>query len=160
MYVHSIPSKIILHESTGRYFRKLIDLRKRLGIHPLIDIRLWEKTEEDKDISYPRKLIEFAETRKADAELASIIQNTFKLNPQTGSLFMFCGRQADRIKCLYWQGDGYILLYKRLEGGRYQWPRTDDELREITPQQFRWLMEGLSIYPKKVIQPVQEQLIF
>lgn len=52
------------------YFRKLIDLRKRLGIHPLIDIRLWEKTEEDKDISYPRKLIEFAETQKADAELA------------------------------------------------------------------------------------------
>ena len=33
------------------YFRKLIDLRKRLGIHPLIDIRLWEKTEKDKDIS-------------------------------------------------------------------------------------------------------------
>lgn len=52
------------------YFRKLIDLRKRLGIHPLIDIRLWEKTEEDKDISYPRKLIEFAEARKADVELA------------------------------------------------------------------------------------------
>ena len=51
------------------YFRKLIDLRKRLGIHPLIDIRLWEKTEGDKDISYPRKLIEFAEERKVDAEL-------------------------------------------------------------------------------------------
>ena len=51
------------------YFRKLIDLRKRLGIHLLIDIRLWEKTEGDKDISYPRKLIEFAEERKADAEL-------------------------------------------------------------------------------------------
>lgn len=52
------------------YFRKLIDLRKRLGIHPLIDIRLWEKTEGDQNITYPRKLIEFAETRKADAELA------------------------------------------------------------------------------------------
>ena len=52
------------------YFRKLIDLRKRLGIHPLIDIRLWEKTEGDQDITYPKKLIEFAEARKADAELA------------------------------------------------------------------------------------------
>lgn len=52
------------------YFQKLIDIRKRLGIHPLIDICLWEKTEEDKDISYPRNLIEFAEERKADAELA------------------------------------------------------------------------------------------
>ena len=38
------------------YFRKLIDLRKQLGIHPLIDIRLWEKTDGDKDISFPQKL--------------------------------------------------------------------------------------------------------
>ena len=52
------------------YFRKLIDLRKRLGIHPLIDIRLWEKTEGDRDISYPKALIEFAEKRKSDEELA------------------------------------------------------------------------------------------
>lgn len=52
------------------YFRKLIDLRKRLGIHPLIDIRLWEKTESDRDISYPKALIEFAEKRKVDEELA------------------------------------------------------------------------------------------
>ena len=43
------------------YFQKLIDLRKTLGIHPLIDIRFIEKTEGDRDISYPRKLIEFAD---------------------------------------------------------------------------------------------------
>lgn len=43
------------------YFRKLIDLRKQLGIHPLIDIRLWEKTDGDKDISFPQKLALFAE---------------------------------------------------------------------------------------------------
>lgn len=46
------------------YFRKLIDIRKSLNIHPLIDIRLLEKTEEDKDISFPRKLIAFAESQK------------------------------------------------------------------------------------------------
>ena len=37
------------------YFRRLIDLRKELGIHPLIDIRLWEKTGADKDISFIKK---------------------------------------------------------------------------------------------------------
>ena len=91
---------------------------------------------------------------------ASIIQNTFHINPQTNALFIFCGRRSDRIKALYWDTDGYILLYKRLEGGQYQWPRTTEELKELTPQQFRWLMEGLSIYQKKVIQPVQQRLIF
>lgn len=91
---------------------------------------------------------------------ASIIQNTFHMNPQTNALFIFCGRRSDRIKALYWDTDGYILLYKRLEGGQYQWPRTTEELKELTPQQFRWLMEGLSIYQKKVIQPVKQRLIF
>lgn len=46
------------------YFEKLIDLRKELGIHPLIDIRLWEKTEEHKNLSYPKHIVEFAEEQK------------------------------------------------------------------------------------------------
>lgn len=50
------------------YFRKLIDLRKQLGIHPLIGIRLWEKTDGDKDISFPQKLALFAENQKKDPE--------------------------------------------------------------------------------------------
>lgn len=52
------------------YFRKLIDIRKFLNIHPLIDIRLLEKTEEDKDISFPRKLITFAESQKKNPEIS------------------------------------------------------------------------------------------
>ena len=52
------------------YFQKLIDLRKTLGIHPLIDIRFIEKTEGDRNISYPRKLIEFADAQKELSALA------------------------------------------------------------------------------------------
>lgn len=52
------------------YFKKLIDIRKSLNIHPLIDIRLLEKTEKDKDISYPRKLIAFAESQKDNPEIS------------------------------------------------------------------------------------------
>lgn len=52
------------------YFKKLIDLRKQLGIHPLIDICLLEKTEEDRDISYPRKLIEYADQLKKSKEIS------------------------------------------------------------------------------------------
>lgn len=49
------------------------------------------------------------------------------------------------MKALYWEGDGFVLLYKRLENGRFKWPRNESEAREITPQQFRWLLEGLAV---------------
>lgn len=50
------------------YFEKLIDLRKELGIHPLIDIRLWEKTEGDKNISFAKNLVIFAKEQKSIEE--------------------------------------------------------------------------------------------
>ena len=52
------------------YFKKLIDIRKELNIHPLIDIRLLEKTESDRDVSFPRRLIEFAEDQKENPEIS------------------------------------------------------------------------------------------
>ena len=50
--------------------------------------------------------------------------------------------------------DGFILLYKRLEQGTYQWPRSESEVRSLTPQQYRWLMEGLKIEQPKAHRPV------
>ncbi|MGN8968391.1 IS66 family insertion sequence element accessory protein TnpB [Dysosmobacter sp.] len=45
----------------------------------------------------------------------------FELDPFTNTLFLSCGRKRDRIKGLYWERDGFILLYKRPEQGTYQW---------------------------------------
>ena len=81
--------------------------------------------------------------------LAGIVQEKFKLNPYEEALFLFCGVRSDRIKGLYWDGNGFLLLYKRLEQGTFQWPRKTDEARKITPQQYRWLMEGLKIEQPK-----------
>ena len=67
---------------------------------------------------------------------------------------IICGRRRDRIKGLYWEGDGFILVYKRLERGVYQWPRNEREAKEITPQQYRWLMEGLKVEQPKAHRPV------
>jgi transposase len=76
--------------------------------------------------------------------LAGIVQQKFRLDPFSNTLFLFCGRRCDRIKALYWEGNGFILLYKRLENGSFQWPRNGAEAQVLTPQQYRWLMEGLS----------------
>ena len=86
--------------------------------------------------------------------LAGIVQRQFRLDPFTDTLFLFCGRRRDRIKALYWEGNGFVLLYKRLESGSFQWPRNEAEARELTPQQYRWLMEGLQIDQPKAHKAV------
>ena len=95
----------------------------------------------------------WTDMRRSIDGLAATVQQVFKLEPCTRTLYLFCGRRSDRLKGLLWEGDGYILLYKRLEsGGRFQWPRKESEARQITPQQLRWLLEGLSIEQPKALR--------
>ena len=61
--------------------------------------------------------------RKSIDGLSTIVQQQFRLNPFVRGVFLFCGRRCDRLKALYWEGDGFVLVYKRLENERFQWPR-------------------------------------
>src|SRR5512143_2312087 len=83
----------------------------------------------------------YTDMRKSIDGLAAIVQQNFELNPFQNSLFLFSGRRRDRMKALYWEGDGFVLLYKRLENGSFKWPRTPKQARRLSPQEFRWLME-------------------
>ena len=56
---------------------------------------------------------------------------------------------------LLWEGDGFLLLYKHLEDGKYEWPRNESEVRSITHAQLRWLTEGLSIDQTKAVRKIQ-----
>lgn len=96
----------------------------------------------------------YTDLRRGIDGLAAIVDSQFKMDPFTNTLFLFCGRRRDRIKGLLWEGDGFLLLYKRLESGTFQWPRTGEEARQLTAQQYRWLMEGLSIEQPKAHRPV------
>ena len=71
----------------------------------------------------------YTDLRKGIDGLARLVQQQFELDPFTNTLFLFCGRRRDRIKGLYWEKDGFILLYKRLEQGAYQWPRSESEVK-------------------------------
>ena len=65
---------------------------------------------------------------------------------EKGTLFLFCGRRNDRIRGLTFEGDGYLLMTKRLSGeNRFQWPRNEDDLKKITMEQYRNLMEGFAV---------------
>lgn len=88
----------------------------------------------------------YTDLRRGIDGLASVVQNNFDLDPfQKDVLFLFCGRRSDRIKGLVWEGDGFLLLYKRIESGNFQWPRTQEEAMGITQEQFQWLLKGMSI---------------
>ena len=96
----------------------------------------------------------YTDLRRGIDGLAGIVQQQFSLDPFSNTLFLFCGRKRDRIKALYWEGNGFVLLYKRLENGVFQWPRNEVEARELTPQQYRWLMEGLQVDQPKAHRTV------
>ena len=90
----------------------------------------------------------YTDLRRGMEGLAAIIRFQFELDPyDKNTLFLFCGKRSDRIKGLLWEGDGFLLLYKRVDCGRFSWPRSSDELRQMNAEQYRWLMQGFSIDP-------------
>ena len=75
------------------------------------------------------------------------------LDPYANAVYLFCGRDSRKIKALYFDKTGFVLMQKRLDGtGRFQWPRNASEARLLSRQEFRWLMEGLSIDQPKAIR--------
>ena len=95
----------------------------------------------------------YTDLRRGIDGLAEVVQGKLELDPYNTALFLFCGRRRDRIKGLLWEGDGFLLLYKRMEvQGRFRWPRNSDEVRTLTWQQFDWLMSGLEIEQPKAFK--------
>ena len=60
----------------------------------------------------------YTDLRRGIDGLAAIVRFQFELDPyDRNTLFLFCGRRCDRIKALLWEGDGFLLMYKRLDNG-------------------------------------------
>src|SRR5690242_2149601 len=78
--------------------------------------------------------------------LALQVQEVLKRDPHCGHLFVFRGRRGGLIKVLWHDGQGMCLLAKRLERGRFVWPRTEGEAVTITAAQLGYLLEGIQLF--------------
>lgn len=81
--------------------------------------------------------------RKGFDGLAAIVQSALAANPFDGHVFVFRGRRGDLIKVLWFDGQGLLLLAKRLERGRFVWPTASDGRVVLTPAQLSMLLEGI-----------------
>ena len=81
--------------------------------------------------------------RKGIAGLSAIAQDVLRQRPSNGAVFAFRGRRGDRVKLLYWDGQGFCLYYKVLEKGRFPWPAATDGSARLTAAQLAMLWEGI-----------------
>jgi transposase len=84
--------------------------------------------------------------RKSVNGLAVLTQEVMRHAPMSGNLYVFCNRQRNRLKILYWDGNGFCLWYKRLEEHTFPWPRSGEEARELTREEFSWLLCGIDFF--------------
>ncbi|HEX9522177.1 MAG TPA: IS66 family insertion sequence element accessory protein TnpB [Reyranella sp.] len=92
--------------------------------------------------------------RKGFDGLSMLVQAALKRDPFSGHVYVFRGRRGDLIKVLWWSGDGLCLFAKRLERGRFIWPRTEQGLAVLTPAQLSMLLEGIDWrHPARTYQP-------
>ena len=81
--------------------------------------------------------------RKGHDGLAAVVQEALRLDPFCGAVFVFRSKRADRLKLLTWDGAGLVLAHKRLENGKFAWPKVADGTMKLTPAQVSALFEGL-----------------
>ncbi|AUZ84757.1 IS66 family insertion sequence element accessory protein TnpB [Methylophaga nitratireducenticrescens] len=92
--------------------------------------------------------------RKGFDGLAALVQVQLKQNPFSGQVFIFRGRRGDRVKVLWWDGQGLSLYYKRLEQGRFIWPSANAGKIHLTYAQLSMLLEGIDWRaPKRTSRP-------
>jgi transposase len=84
--------------------------------------------------------------RKSIDGLAVLVKAGFELDPFAPALFVFCNRDRNKLKILFWELNGFWLYYRRLERGRFQWPPDASVAPlQITRRELRWLLDGLSL---------------
>jgi transposase len=103
--------------------------------------------------------------RKSFDALSGMIQEHFGQNPLCGHLFVFFSRQSDRMKILFWDLDGFVLYYKRLESGTFAWRKELERNghAEIPSSDFSLILAGINPgdikRQRRFTRPVETSLV-
>jgi transposase len=81
--------------------------------------------------------------RKGMDGLAALVKEHICADPFSGAVFVFRAKRADRVKLIVWDGTGLCLFAKRLEEGRFCWPKIENGIMRLTPSQLSALIEGM-----------------
>jgi len=84
--------------------------------------------------------LEPTDMRKSINTLSIMVVESIKQNPQSGHLFLFRNRKGDKLKALYYEQNCFTLWYRRLEKGKYIFPRNAEGVIELDKQHFTWLL--------------------
>jgi transposase len=94
--------------------------------------------------------MEPVDMRKSIDGLAALVENELELSPLSNALFVFCNRGRDKIKLLYWERNGFVVWYKRLEQQRFRWPRRSEFAYEVRDgRELNYLLDGFDIWNQR-----------
>jgi transposase len=83
--------------------------------------------------------------RKSFDTLAELVRKQLQGDPLSGQLFVFRNKRADRVKLLYWDEDGFVIVYKRLEAGTFRFPAASAAGVEIRAADLQMLLDGVEL---------------
>ena len=96
--------------------------------------------------------------RKGAEGLAALVREVIQDDPFCGVVYVFRAKRADRIKLIFWDGTGVVLVAKRLEGSAFRWPKIHEGVMRLSAAQFSALFEGLDWRrvhePERTVAPV------
>jgi transposase len=81
--------------------------------------------------------------RKGMDGLAALVREAMGADPFSGAVYVFRSKRADRVKLIFWDGTGVVLVAKRLEQGEFRWPKVQDGVMRLSAAQLSALLEGL-----------------
>jgi len=98
--------------------------------------------------------------RKASLGLAAIVERELGHNVFEGALYAFTNRSRNKIKCLFWEDNGFVLYYKALAEEKFRWPRRGEAVISLTGQQLNWLLDGYDITLLSGHKKIQYESVF